>query len=835
MQFPLVYFEQNLVLNRAHEVWALYRLAPWHYEHLGHSARLGLLWRLSRLFWELEDCAGQMLLVPHTRSAGRHMQKLKSELKGPLAPVAARYCDEAEAHLQGAREGVEYEHYLALRLPKVSNGPLDSKTYLKSIWQEPRRFLDEMLGLAPPRLLAYEMESYLQQEEALFGRVSRVAQATRLEPAQTAWLIQRGFWRGIGEPPARTGWAPDAVARPAAGGGVELRPEQSEIRTLTEGEMDLRHPRRIAITQATERGDQTGLTSFCYVADLPDELVFPGSEWLYRLEDLPFPVEVCMRWTSLGYEDALAVVRRKKLEISDQDQHTRRSGEEVPIALLDAQDQVAALEHDLKQRRFPTALTSICLAISAADERGLAERVQQLRSYMGTFQIGVEVPAGDQLPAFLSCMPGASDVVSDYIHRVPPEVLAGSMFLGARALGDATGPYIGRTGVLRRPVFLDAALPPQVNRSASIAFLGSLGGGKSFTANLMAYLAVLFGGAQALILDPKGERSNWVRELPELNGHLRVVSLNTSAADTGKLDPFIMWRGLADDEFRETGNLAVSLLSFLANLQTGERRFLALMQAVEYVAGRPQPALGKVVDQLEAMGRTDPEVATLADYYRALSRRAYANLIFGRGDEQGLDLKDRMNVLQLQHLVMPPAGKPREEFSLEELLSVALMHAVTGFATQFTRQDRGTFKIVLLDEAWALMASTQGRALVTHLLRTGRAMNNAVYLVSQNVADLLDETVKNNIGMKFIFRSFDQDEVTKVLQFLNLEAESENILALRQLETGQAMFQDLQGRVGIVTLDPVFPHLARAFDTRPRAAAGVPDAEVAAAREEGGA
>ncbi|MDB4896514.1 MAG: hypothetical protein JWN15_2776, partial [Firmicutes bacterium] len=750
------------------------------------------------------------------RSAGRHLERLKGRLTGPLAEVGARYCDEAASHLKSARDGLSYEHYLALRLPRVGE-PQAGGTFLKSLFQEPKRWLEETLGVSQPRLLDYELESYLQREEAVFARLSRVLQATRLEPAQTGWLIQRGFWRGISEPALRTGWAPDAAVVPGSDGAVELRPEQSEIRTLTEGEMDLSHPRRVALTQLTAEGDTTGLTAFCYVADLPDELVFPGTEWLYRLEDLPFPVEVSLRWSNIGHEQALAVVRRKRLEIQDQDQHTRRAGEEVPISLLDAQEQVSALEHDLKQRRFPTALSAICLAVSARDERTLQERIQQLRSHFSTFQITIEVPAGDQLAAFLDAIPGAPGQLQAYTHRIPPEVLAGSMFLGTRALGDATGPYIGRTGVLRRPVYIDPALPPQLNRSASIAFLGSLGGGKSFTANLLTYLAVVASGAQALVLDPKGERSTWAEDLPELAGHLRVVTLGASNADNGKLDPFIMWRGMEDQDLRETGNMAVSLLSFLANLQTGDRRFLAVMQAVEQVAAEPQPALGKVVDRLAAIGQNDPEVATLAEYYRALSRRAYANLIFGRGDEQGVDLKHRMNVLQLQHLTMPPAGKPREEFSLEELLSVALMHAVTGFATQFTRRDRGTFKIVLLDEAWALMASSQGRGLVSHLLRTGRAMNNAVYLVTQNVADLLDETVKNNIGAKFIFRSFDSQEIEKVLQFLNLEPEQENILALRQLETGQALFQDLQGRVGVVTLDAVFPHLARAFDTRPAA------------------
>lgn len=817
--FPVVYFEQNLILNQSREVWAVYRLHPWHYEHLSGSARLGLLWRLSRLFWEMEDCAGHVLVVPRSRPGAHHFQGLIQSKERPLADVGTRYCEQAAAHMKPARESVAYEHYLALRLPQVGQPEL-GRGFLKSLFQEPRRWVEETLGLTPPRLLDYELEAYLQREEGLFARLSRAVHATRVEPAQIGWLIQRGFWRGIGEPAVRAGWSPDAVAVPVPDGSVQLHPEQSEIMTLTEGELDLRNPRRVALTQATGSGEVTGLTAFCYVSELPDELVFPGSEWLYRLEDLPFPVEVSIRWSNIGHEEALAAVRRKRLEIQDQDQHTRRAGEEVPLALLDAQEQVASLEHDLKHRRFPTAHTSICLAVSAREERVLLEQIQQLRSHFSTFQIGMEVPAGDQLAAFMEAIPGVPYQPSAYAHRVPPEVLAGSMFLGTRALGDASGPYIGRTGVLHRPVYLDPALPPRLNRSASIAFLGSLGGGKSFAANLLTYLSVLFSGAQALVLDPKGERTAWLSDLPELAGHLRVVTLGSRDEDTGKLDPFIMWRGMDDQDLRETGNMAVSLLSFLGNVHTGDRRFLALMQAVEEVAAGPRPALGKVVERLAEMGRSDQEVATLADYYRALSRRAYANLIFGMGDEQGLDLKHRMNVLQLQNLMMPPAGKPREEYNLEELLSVALMHAVTGFATQFTRRDRGTFKIVLLDEAWALMASSQGRSLVSHLLRTGRAMNNAVYLVSQNVADLLDETVKNNIGAKFIFRSFDQDEIEKVLKFLNLEPVQENIGALRQLETGQAMFQDLQGRVGVVTLDAVFPHLARAFDTRPPSGGG---------------
>lgn len=801
MQFPITYLEGNLIVNRSREAWALYRLSPWHYEHVGSTARLGLLWRLTRLFWELEEMQGQLLMIPRVLRPAEHLDQLGATAAGPLADVAREYCRQAGEQLAGGRPGIGYEWYLALRLPKSSLGD-GTGNFFSSLWQEPRRAVDELLGFAPPHLLTHELEAYHQRERLLFDQLSRICRAERADANQAAWLMRRAFWRGIENELAE-------VNPPATG--------STPLSALTGGEIDLRNPRRVAVTQLGSEGDVTGLTSFAYVSDLPDEMHFPGCEWLYALQDLGYPVEVCIRWSTLPHEEALVAVRRKRLEIMDQDEHNRRSGEDAPISLLQAQEQVAALEHDLKERRFPTLLASVGLAVSGHDPRQLADQIRQLRSHLSAFQVGIDVPAGDQLRAFVDYLPGAPQQVDDYVHRVPPEAMAASMFLASHTLGDHSGPYIGHTGMLRRPVYLDPTLPPRLNRSASMAFLGSLGGGKSFAANLLTYLAVVFSGAQALVLDPKGERSNWIDDLPELKDHLRVVTLGPGAGFTGRLDPFVLGRDLDADGRMETVNLAVSLLSFLGNITTGDPRFLALMSAVETVASLPNPAMTKVVAQLEAMGDKEPAVADLAAFYRALSRRAYANLIFGQGDEQGLELEHRLNVLQLQQLVMPPADKPRRDYSLEELLSVALMHAVTAFATQFTRRRRDTFKIVLLDEAWALLASSQGKTLVTHLLRTGRAFNNAVYLISQNVADLLDETVRNNLGGKFIFRSGDQAEVDRVLRMLNLEPEEENQNAVRQLETGRALFQDLEGRTGIITLDAVFPHLRKAFDTRPPA------------------
>lgn len=76
--------------------------------------------------------------------------------------------------------------------------------------------------------------------------------------------------------------------------------------------------------------------------------------------------------------------------------------------------------------------------------------------------------------------------------------------------------------------------------------------------------------------------------------------------------------------------------------------------------------------------------------------------------------------------------------------------------------------------------------------------------------------MKNNIGLKFAFRSTDIVEIKKTLAFFGVDSEDvENQKWLSRLENGQCLMQDLYGRVGVVKIDTVFEHLFHAFDTRP--------------------
>ncbi|MCQ5146812.1 ATP-binding protein, partial [Enterocloster bolteae] len=89
------------------------------------------------------------------------------------------------------------------------------------------------------------------------------------------------------------------------------------------------------------------------------------------------------------------------------------------------------------------------------------------------------------------------------------------------------------------------------------AFVGSLGGGKSFANNLMVYYAVLY-GAQAVIVDPKAERGRWKETLPEISHEINIVTLTSDEKNKGLLDPYVIMKNPKYSE-----SLAIDILTFL--------------------------------------------------------------------------------------------------------------------------------------------------------------------------------------------------------------------------------------------------------------------------------
>ena len=87
-------------------------------------------------------------------------------------------------------------------------------------------------------------------------------------------------------------------------------------------------------------------------------------------------------------------------------------------------------------------------------------------------------------------------------------------------------------------------------------------------------------------------------------------------------------------------------------------------------------------------------------------------------------------------------------------------------------------------------AGSTGAALSNKLVRAGRSMQSGVFFITQSSSDLLDEKIKNNIGLKFAFHSTDKTEIRNTLRFFGLDPDDEeNQNAIMALETGECLMQ----------------------------------------------
>ena len=97
-----------------------------------------------------------------------------------------------------------------------------------------------------------------------------------------------------------------------------------------------------------------------------------------------------------------------------------------------------------------------------------------------------------------------------------------------------------------------------------------------------------------------------------------------------------------------------------------------------------------------------------------------------------------MITIRTPGLSLPDPGASRETYTRAERVSVATLSLVAALALRLVSSNRSRHKIVLLDEAWFLLASSQGRLLLNRLIRLGRGMNATILVATQILDDLGD-------------------------------------------------------------------------------------------------
>ena len=807
--FPIKYIDNNLVWNKDNEVFAYYELIPYNYSFLSAEQKFIVHDSFRQLIAQSREGKIHALQIATESSIRSIQEQSKKLVTGRLRDVAIQKIDEQTEALVSmiGDNQVDYRFFIGFKLI-VTEEKVSLESVKKSAFMSFKEFLNEVNHTLMNDFISMpddEINRYMKMEKLLENKISRRFKFRRLDKNDFGYLIEHIYGR-------------DGVAYEDY--EYSLPKKKLKKATLIK-QYDLIRPTRCLVEESQrylrlEHEDGESFVSYFTVNAIVGELDFPSSEIFYfQQQQFTFPVDTSMNVEIVGNRKALSTVRNKKKELKDLDNHAYQSGSETSSNVVDALDSVDELETDLDQSKESMYKLSYVIRVSAPDLDELKRRCDEVKDFYDDLNVKLVRPAGDMLGLHSEFLPASKRYINDYVQYVKSDFLAGLGFGATQQLGENTGIYIGYSVDTGRNVYLQPSLASQgikgtVTNALASAFVGSLGGGKSFCNNLIVYYSVLFGG-QAVILDPKSERGNWKETLPEIAHEINIVNLTSDKENAGLLDPFVIMKDKEDG-----ATLAKEILTFLTGISTRDGdKFPVLISAISKVSESEQRGLLNVITELRK--ENTPISNHIANHIDSFTNYDFAHLLFSDGTAKNtISLDNQLNIIQVADLVLPDKDTTFDEYTTIELLSVAMLIVISPFALDFIHSDRSIFKIVDLDEAWAFLNVAQGETLSNKLVRAGRAMQAGVYFVTQSSGDVSKESLKNNIGLKFAFRSTDINEIKQTLEFFGIDKDDENNQKrLRDLENGQCLLQDLYGRVGVVQIHPVFEELLHAFDTRP--------------------
>lgn len=809
MNYPIKYIENNLVFNHEGECFAYYELLPYNYSFLTPEQKLQVHQNFRQLIAQNREGKIHALQISTERSIHSIQEKSKQSVTGRLKEIAFQRIDEQTEALVSmiGDNQQDYRFFIGFKL-LVNEQEVSLKNLRKSAKETFSTFFREINQKLMGDFVVMpqeEVRRYSKMADLLQSKIERRFHIRPLNKNDFGYLIEHIYGKEV--------TAYEEYDYP-----LPLKKMKSD--TLVK-RYDLLKPTRSLIEEnqrylKIQNDTATSYVAYFTIDSIVGELDFPSNEIFYfQQQQFDFSIDTSMNVEIVPNKKALSTVRNKKKELKDLDNHAWSSDNETGNNVLDALEDISELESELDHTKESMYKLSYVIRVAADSYEELRRRCNEVKDYYDDWSIKLVRPFGDMMGLSSEFLPANKRYINDYIQYVTSDFLAGLGFGASQMLGETDGIYIGYNLDTGKNVYLKPSLASQgvkgsVTNALATAFLGSLGGGKSFSNNLLVYYSVLF-GAQALIIDPKGERSFWKENLPEIEGEINIVNLTSDRENQGLLDPYVLMTLKKDAE-----SLAIDILTFLTGISSRDgERFPLLRKAIRSVTQQENSGLLLVIDELRK--DDNPLSYSIADHIESFTDYDFAHLLFSDGSvKQSISLTKQLNILQIADLVLPDAQTNFTEYTTMELLSVAMLIVISTFALDFIYSDRQTFKIVDLDEAWSILQVAQGKALSNRLVRAGRAMNAAVFFVTQNADDLIDEKLKNNIGLKFAFRSTDIHEIKKILEFFNVDQEDEdNQQRLRELENGQCLMQDLYGRVGTIQVHPVFEELFRAFDTRP--------------------
>lgn len=801
---PLRYAHENILFSHDDQVAGLYRLDSVSYPFLPVGDKWALMRKLER-FARQVAADFSIWRVQRSYPADRYLDELEET-------ADHRYADPEEwrAFLRGHRERIRSldshvpEIYLAVTLH--ADDTESSTPGLVRATDRFKRRLEDLLGIGSPQpISAGTLKSLKRAERRTFERLSGLLDLRRASTAELQWLIRRSFSRGVAEPECDPYWEPDAMVVTSTDGEASFEPLEHDLWRLANGPVGEDPSEPPSLTVESEEG--TSLQAFLCAGTLASEAAFPGpsAELLFApAEHAGVAVDAVLHARWVGNRDALAQIRKRIIDVEHAYREEERGTMSGPGVLAE-EDRVLAREYEaiLQGTDHPPMLrASLSFAVAATERDQLEQRVDGLREQFG--QVALHRPRGLQHLLFLEHLPRADGgAVADYEQQMTVEQLGAMVPVATTEAGSKAGTYVGVSPAGGgRPVRYDPTEASRTARASAVLLAGTLGSGKTLAAQAIAY-ACERRGSLIVDFDPKPDHA--LDHAPGLEGRVDVLELSGDPENQGRLDPLV----IGPPELRE--ELASSyLMELLRDPPPSWEN--AIQRAVRDAVKAGERSLLAVVERLK---QSDAETAReVGDALEVISDFGLARLGFGTGEDATIEATRSVTTIRTPGLSLPDPDASRETYTRAERASVATLSLVAALALRLVSGDRSRHKLVLLDEAWFILASTQGRSLLNRLVRLGRSANTTVLLASQRLADLGD--LSELVGTYFLFGQESDYEASRALELIGLDPESEDLRSrLKTYRQGRCLMRDLDGRVGELRFDLVSDELLAALDTTP--------------------
>jgi type IV secretory pathway VirB4 component len=525
-----------------------------------------------------------------------------------------------------------------------------------------------------------------------------------------------------------------------------------------------------------------------------------GADWLAALWRCGLPLRVALHLDPLASGTALARLERRRTRLEAAAAVDARQGRTARASAAVALEDVTTLEEAVERGAERLLTLGLYLTVAADAPAALAERVRSVESLLGglglrSVRLTFEQPAG-----YRATLPLGRDEPGRGQALTGAAVAAAFPFAAAGARGDGVllGVDLAGGGLVELPAAGDAP-----NRN--LAVLGPSGGGKSYAVKA-ALLRALLLGATVWVVDREGEYA----ALAEAAGG-RSVRLAPGDPGAG-LNPLALPEpgvGAAGEPRAMLVAERVATVMALVGLLAGGRDGLtppdeaAVEAALRALHGdNPPPswapggaAAPTLVDLQRRLARGGEPGRGLAARLARYADGAFAGLFDGSG------AVDDARLLRWDLRDLP-----------EELTAAALL--LLADAVWMAARRRPGPRLLVIDEAWRLIAHPAGGRFLADLARRARKHDLGLWVASQDVRDLLDDPHGRAIAANAAAALLPpQNEVTidVVATAFGLGAgERDHLL---RAQTGEALLVAGRQRRAVRVLAP--PELAPLISTDP--------------------